>query len=204
MSTPSKVRWIQLRRVSCKCGEDYVLFLTGIAHGLTHMSFYQRHQPLVLEAAQERIRNKLRQLEGGPRLGRGQCPSCGELQPWAPTRSLLVRTAVGGVLGGLLAATCVLAFRIVRITISPLQATLVVIGSASAGVLAGVVNEVFLPTTDRLPPEATLPYATFESLLAQSREQGRPVENLWAERLGIDAQEASLLSQRLASGGGFE
>lgn len=107
-------------------------------------------------------------------------------------------------LGGFLAGAILGAAHLTRAAPTPLQGAFVLGGTAFAGLLAGVVRELLFPSVESLPGCTALELTAFETLRAEAQARGRPPEAHWAERLGLEAAEAELLTQRLAPGGGFE
>jgi len=194
--------WAQLRRWTCSgCQSDFVYLARGSVEGVPALIRYRYSGPAIVEAAHERIRNKLRSIEASKHAGRAACPGCGQFALWMrfPRCSLL--WTVYGVVLGLTAAAIVTGF--VHVNLERHLAKLLGYGALGLGPLLGGGLGYWLALRAAPIDTKALSWDDFEAFRAEARARGVGLEDAWLQRQGA-APGAEALSARLAPGCKFE
>ncbi len=195
--------WAQLRRWTCSnCSEDFVYLARGSVEGVPALIRFRAGGPLVAEAAQERIRNQLRAIEGAQRAGRAACPSCAQLAFWMRfPRSSLLWTIYGVVLG--LAAAALGTAACQSVGLERHLAKLIGYGLLALGPLLGGAAGYWSALEAAPIDRKALSWGDFEGFRAEARSRGVGLEDAWLDRQGVPGG-AEALSARLAPGCKFE
>jgi hypothetical protein len=199
--------WGQLRRWTCsKCQGDFVYLARGSvkaeAKGVPYLSLVGVGGELIEEAAMERARGKLRQIEGSKRAGRAACPSCGHVAFWMRFPRYSITWALYGLVLGF-AAVAIGFSALVPEGLDPRFKNLLAYASLLLGPLGGATLGHWLALRACPLDRKALAWSDFESFRAEARSRGVGLEDAWLERLG-QHQGVEALSPRLAPGCKFE
>jgi hypothetical protein len=202
-----RVRWLQLRRTTCGCGEDFVYLAHGGAtaevQGMNWISLLQSDKGFH-DKADEKLRDKLRAVEGAKHAGRGRCPHCARYQLWMWIPRAGVKNALYGLILGLIVGMVLASQISIPRGSYGLAALLGSLGGAALGYWLSIRG--WVSASQRDPASLTL--EDFATLQAEAREQGVQPELLVAQRVArgplAHSEALEVLSARLAPGGGFE